>query len=605
MVKAALIILPRSDGKAKVQNPKTEIWEPNRPDDSLISPNGAVEKYFRRVEPGSERDLDWRRKTGGLLASLLKFPTDKTSSFILREWPDNYQLFEYVSNSTRVDAYLYGHPGGPKRRFRSPGEFIHHAMWLAVGKSRKRRHCTCTCCAHGADHEKAEYLAKYYEKNVDSDVHDPLRMDPNAARKAAGGSVSSSSSHKRTLSVGSQAAPKRTKSVPPSAVAQPPPKAASAKAVKPAVNPSPQSPRPVQSYERELDSQGVFIYRLGELVWFARGESWGLGMIYKRESQQTGRVYTIQPLSHRYSYPTPAINRQEKIRPWHAMSAPAPTNEFLADPRWVYSNIDWQGVLDGRYGRGEAEVDASIFAAKAVDESYTLTDPIQPSQQGLVRGADVSYAGVFLGAERIWIGDPVRLTLPNRNVCIMIAHQIKETREPNQQYPNGFASKVLFVGDIYEWVLTSKDNISKLPLNPQLHPRLKRDMDWRNKLTSQRKGEVGYWNKIGPATIPASDIRGRWYESSTLLPLLQDQASFQDSIRQGTVTDTTFLLNGHGDSTGVSGKMGSKTQTRESAYGEAIPNNVRIIQDSRSYQQLPKLESDAKGDAASIGVKGE
>jgi hypothetical protein len=84
---------------------------------------------------------------------------------ILAEFPANYRLYEHIKTREtkdgkqlksknhaggghdRQDAYLYGHPDGRKKRYRSPAEFFPHLLWLAAQENYDRRDCSCKMCA--------------------------------------------------------------------------------------------------------------------------------------------------------------------------------------------------------------------------------------------------------------------------------------------------------------------------------------------------------------------------------------------------------------------------------------------------------------------------
>lgn len=46
----------------------------------------------------------------------------------------------------RQDAYLYGHPQGRKKRYRSPADFFLHLLWLGVDKEADPMNCSCEKC---------------------------------------------------------------------------------------------------------------------------------------------------------------------------------------------------------------------------------------------------------------------------------------------------------------------------------------------------------------------------------------------------------------------------------------------------------------------------
>ena len=70
-------------------------------------------------------------------------------------FPEHYRLYEHVKKTEkdgktevkskthaaggndRQDAYLYGHPAGRKKRYRSPADFFPHLLWLCTDESGK------------------------------------------------------------------------------------------------------------------------------------------------------------------------------------------------------------------------------------------------------------------------------------------------------------------------------------------------------------------------------------------------------------------------------------------------------------------------------------
>lgn len=58
----------------------------------------------------------------------------------------------------RQDAYLYGHPHGRKKRFRSPADFFPHVLWLATDKEGDPRNCSCKICSPDGDEEQTEVI---------------------------------------------------------------------------------------------------------------------------------------------------------------------------------------------------------------------------------------------------------------------------------------------------------------------------------------------------------------------------------------------------------------------------------------------------------------
>jgi hypothetical protein len=60
----------------------------------------------------------------------------------------------------RQDAYLYGHPQGRKKRFRSPADFFPHLLWLAVDQEADNMNCSCKICSPDGDDDAVEEQSK-------------------------------------------------------------------------------------------------------------------------------------------------------------------------------------------------------------------------------------------------------------------------------------------------------------------------------------------------------------------------------------------------------------------------------------------------------------
>lgn len=506
---------------------------------------------------------------------------------ILAALPENYRLYEHlkytISETTgklqkstrnhakgpndRQDAYLYGHPLGRKKRYRSPADFFPHLLWLATDESGDRDNCACKICAPdeiqivekpqttGQARTKTESLAKKDDVKPKAPVvgRDPTVVIP---KRRASQDNSRAISKPLPLSVTpsvAQAAPLRL--------------------------PSPTPLPPAKCLEQRLDSQyAKFLFRPGELVWFNRGSAWGLSVITKRELIKDARHmdrarYLVQPLSHPFGHPPLKIIAQEDlVRPWLAWSAPGPTHEPLSAGGLTYDTVDWRVVLQGRYGIGDPEVDGSIFAAKAIDESYTLFQQLDISTAA---AGETHWNGIYLGGEKIWVGEPVRLRIGSGQ-DLMILHDIVDRTRPG--YPAGTAgTTTYFVGDIYTFTTVVHTPGREPPPNQALPIRLRQDLTFRNQATIPTKGNVSSWKLMQPlARLGLGEVKGRWYESSLLLPILRGSADFTRDLRRGEISDAGMWMNGRGDSSLGAGKIGQKKFDRREAFGRAVPAGTQI-----------------------------
>ncbi|KAL3427368.1 transcription-silencing protein clr2 [Phlyctema vagabunda] len=542
------IISARSDGLLEVAT-KTGTIEENRPTsaqrDARPSATGVVNCY-KRLEPDDPKAIDWRRKLGGMCKDVLGQKEHANEKWILQELPENYVLWEQqkynVSKPTdkkekakhaagtfeRQDAYLYGHPQGRKKRFRSPADFFQHLLWLTIDLEGDPKNCPCKLCSPDGDEyidEVARPEPVTQETKVVADV--PPRKEikplPTATRIQTPIPVPQSIVSK----VAQQTGPKR-------------------------------------SNEQEFDSRpnSIYIYRPGELVWFHKGTAWGLGVISKRGELNGGPRYLLQQLSHPFSHPPYQIKDQhEHLRPWLAWSTP--DLNCVAIRGLTYDQVRWHDAIEGKYGPGNVEVDSSILAARTIDSSYSLFDRLDiPAAPG-----EVHYNGMFLGAEKIWVGEPVRIRVPDEDIVVMIIHKLIEQTAP---------STVTFVGDIYKF--------NEMPMHynsraewpkPNLPARMVSDLRFRNEVADNANRRIWCeWSLTEPAARRSlSDVKGRWYETQALLPILKGDELFRQEISQGIANDISKSMNGRGD--GHTAQSFRKA-TRKDTFGPAVPPDFMI-----------------------------
>lgn len=307
-------------------------------------------------------------------------------------------------------------------------------------------------------------------------------------------------------------------------------------------------------------------------MWFNKGAAWGLAVIYSRQAQGNVAEYQLQPLSHPLKHPLSVKKTQELIRPWLAWSVPNVTHTQISG--LTYDKVPWDSVVNGSLGKGDAEVDGSILAAKAIDGSYTFFDSLNIPTAA---PGETHYAGMFLGAEKLWVGEPIRMRPGNDDVAVMVIQQIIERI-------TGTGSTVALVGDMYKWVEmpTPYKNRSEWP-TPNLPPRMVADLRFRNEVADNaRTGRWHEWSLVEPrARKSMSDVKGRWYETKALLPILRTPAAFQDDVNKGVTSDIGMYMNARGDS---SSRTGHKKANRLDALGRAVPSTLRI---SRGLDESP------------------
>jgi len=443
----------------------------------------------------------------------------------------------------RQDAYLYGHPGGRKKRYRSPAEFFPHLLWLATDEAGDTNNCSCKFCS-------------------------PEELDTDKTKDV-------------TAPIKSQEPVKTTAKTQPAMVRKTSSTAARA------------SPLPRQRcLEQKQDQRyNEFHYRPGELVWFCRGQAWGIGVVMQREHNQQNntRMYMVQPLSHPTNPTTIVKNPQDQIRNWLAWSPPPLTHSQLnpsesnGNKVWTFENVNWPDVSKGKYGRGDVPVDSSILAAKMVETTYTLFDRIEAkaSNSGSSQVSELYYNGMYFGGEKIWLGDPLRLrTAPTATTPSIFVLQSIIERSPAS---NSTRATIHLVGDSYSMASCSP---SAPPPSESLPPRVLEDLRIRNTITSRNsdttKRHFTWALLTAGMRVGIADVKGRWYESTLFTPIL-DPAAYNTGKANGELLEAGLFMNGQGDCNRPPGGPPStfkpadvKTKRREDAFGRSVPTSFSI-----------------------------
>jgi hypothetical protein len=311
--------------------------------------------------------------------------------------------------------------------------------------------------------------------------------------------------------------------------------------------------------EQVLDSEpmGKFLYRPGELVWFNKNiTTWGLAVISGRQCKDGSARYLLQPLSHPLHHPSAVSRDQDLLRPWLAWSVPAVGNQSLQNAK--YDQVPWEQIIP--HYPTDPVVDGSILAAAAIDSSFSL---FQQDKAALSNSGEKFYKGLYLGAEKIWVFEPVRLRGPGEGIYVMVIKKIIEV--PNA--PVG--AEVVLRGDVY--------TLTRIPAPIQdrdLPRRMEDDLDFRNKVEQTPRNPLyNDWRIMEPnARKLLADVKGRWYETEHLLPILQGRAEFDSNVENHIVGDCGVWMNSRNDMKAPDVKQ----KDRRSTIGRAVPEHFRV-----------------------------
>jgi hypothetical protein len=320
--------------------------------------------------------------------------------------------------------------------------------------------------------------------------------------------------------------------------------------------------------EQQLDSMAnsLYLYRPGELVWYNKNTgTWGLAIITMRQVKDNKARYLVQPLSHPYYHPNAQVKTQDDdLRPWLAWSVPALGNAKYQNS--TYDQVPWNEILASY--PADPIVDGSILAAKAIDSSYSF---FEPDTSILTGPGEKAYKGMY-------VGEPVRLRGPGNDPVVLVIKKIIE------RTVSAITSSVAIIGDVYTLVQMPAPLQSR-----QVPQRMSKDLDFRNDVEgASQKGLWNEWRISEPsATKRLEDIKGRWYETRNLLPVLRGVAQFQADVAKGITGDAGLWMNGRGDFT--TGNI--KKRDRESTLGPSVPQGTKVSRglDDPAGDRFPDL----------------
>lgn len=461
-------------------------------------------------------------------------------------------------NNERQDAYLYGHPLGRKKRYRSPADFFPHLLWLATDPEGDPDNCACKICAPDElqpedDRVKAEPVKK--EEDVKPTFKTQVIVEVPRYSPAT-------TMHGLQANTQTATAQLNTRVLTPQQSALP----------------------QVRTVDQQVDTQyNRFVYRPGEVVWYCKGEAWGLAVVARRFNSRTSpnepemKRYLVQPLS------TPLqpeqqvpLEREDYMRPWLAWSPPGFTMEGLGRiPNVSFDSVDWLGALNGKYGgSGDPQVDASILAARAVDASYSLFGTVRAGD-GEQSNHERRWNGIFIGAEKFWVGDPARLKPGSGRDVFVITDIVERAQNPSAMQPN---LVVQLVGDVYQPIEVPAG--AATPSEPGLPPRIREDTARRNAITVPTKRTQLYWKLMSQqARISLDAVKGRWYEATLLIPILDGEPEYASRVAKGEIHEVGSMMNSRGDAQHDSMRkvMPIKKQSRHEAIGAAVPRGTAIM----------------------------
>jgi len=233
------------------------------------------------------------------------------------------------------------------------------------------------------------------------------------------------------------------------------------------------------------------------------------------------------------------------MRPFLAFSVPAVSPSLVHLTSQPFNQIDWetqqrQIAQDDRNKKDLLGMEASKLAVMAIDDSYSTFNRQRVPEPTATRAF---YGGIFLGSERLTIGEAVR-----------VRPGPQEQPSP-RGFPTVLSIKAIFVDStsgteqlyFYGDILRLEEVSAAQPpaqYNAQLPNVLVREKAFRDRV----RAHAGVRYDWVPLTQGVNvmklerDIRGRFYETERLMTVI-DPARLQDSVSKGEVVDVQAYLN--------------------------------------------------------------
>ncbi|OHE95231.1 hypothetical protein CORC01_09492 [Colletotrichum orchidophilum] len=328
------------------------------------------------------------------------------------------------------------------------------------------------------------------------------------------------------------------------------------------------------------------LFRVGELVWFQMSSGWRLGIVAATgiaNPNSNKAELQILPMSHVNFNQSPIQTLESTTRPFLAFSVPNVSIPELQNK--AYDEVNWDAFFqtltpEDTHRREVALLDSSKMAAQKVGVSFSVFSRLSETNGG----KKIDYHGVFLGAERIELGDVLRVRLSAEQGVPPAAANLPDALLGLREIctaPIDSPGNAFFKGDIYQPITGDNQPVGGVPVPEDKLPRPLRDeMAFRNKFAASERWRCVLLKQN--AVLREPDLKGRFYPTHKLLPLLDGQVKAFAEVQQGIVRDVQQRLNQRID-TFKTAYIGQK-RTRVETIGPALPPGS-VIQFEQSVHE--------------------
>ncbi|KAK4119388.1 hypothetical protein N657DRAFT_604547 [Parathielavia appendiculata] len=338
------------------------------------------------------------------------------------------------------------------------------------------------------------------------------------------------------------------------------------------------------------------IFRVGELVWYRHTTTWRLGVVLSittRPDTTAGHYatdsrydFTLAPLGHAMIAQANVVEDCQSMRPFLTYLIPPLMNQ-LKD--FTFDMVDWEVVItrcmeipDVR-SRARAlqhySIEASKLAARAINASYSTYGLSSEDATVDATLRTKTYEGVYLGAEMIRVGDPVRVnttiasqaglrSMTSSPTLVMLVKEIQLV-ETFQQQP---CSTLYFRGDVY---CTIRSTLTQ-PFPPgtvragTLGPAFVEELTTLNTIETDRSMRWSWVMVESQKLCCETDVQGRFYVTEKLMRIIAPER-YEMWVENGRLGETPLSDRGKL----LAGRHPERRPGRAAALGEAVSVQFR------------------------------
>jgi hypothetical protein len=342
---------------------------------------------------------------------------------------------------------------------------------------------------------------------------------------------------------------------------------------------------------------------VGELVWY-KHTAWRLGVVLaitpkpvipaRRGAADSSYHFTLAPLGHALLEQASLVKDCQSMRPFLTFSVPNTSMDELKDK--AFDTVNWQALtacLTQEPDPSKREIkrqvlglEASKMGARAINDAFSTFDLLAQgvSPDGALHVQH--YGGIYLGAEMVRVGDPVRVITapaqPDLPADANIVMRITEIQVLTPTAPPGGARATLqFKGDLYRTARLSAAHplpppgTAVVPSPEALGPAFAEELATRNAIDKDKAGGVRWtWVLVAAGVLRAEqDVQGRFYVTEKLMSVI-DPARLQAWVQRGLLEEAPAYLNNRGHSGG--GQYVGRRAGRKAMLGEAVGVEFRV-----------------------------